>query len=403
MILLLRYTDHENKDEMTYLLLNTQTGLLSDKYLDLDDVNDILNSEIPIRGSYRRWADSETVRKWLAPRINTGEFDVYVDNKFTKLDEHTLKRMSEDRTDFTNTYSAQATTNSDNPAKQIKGKSMNTSTISKLVSSHVFRRVDNVVWDFMSGSIGFTTESGIVSLDMSDDDPQVVYNVFNTNMALPAFAMATQPEDIVIGDAIISLNEDRLLGFVVSKSGKKLRIMKPNGTSSEYTPPKTKFLTLNSGAMVVKNMMTLGGPNMQSLMPMLMMADSNKRDSMLPMMLLSGVASSNPTLLMALANEDKNISNLLPMLMTQNQSSNQAAINPMMLMMLAQEGGVDSSMLPMLYLLQTTQSQTPPNYVAERNPIKEEINDIKANLLELTRLISLLTDNKKPLTVYRRR
>ena len=157
-----------------------------------------------------------------------------------------------------------------------------------------FRRAENVVWDMMSGRIGYKTSNGeVVSLDGNETDgfsPSI--NPFgDMSVELPAFAQSTPLESVKVGDMIL---QDTKVGWVIEVKGKSVRLMRPNGDMNSFTPPKTQILDFGSGVMVVRSLVNMlpGGAGglggLQSmLMPMLMLGDGNMDlERIMPMMLM---------------------------------------------------------------------------------------------------------------------
>ena len=175
----------------------------------------------------------------------------------------------------------------------------NVNSVSNKLMDRFFRRVDNVVWDLMSGRVGVKTADGIVTLDGTGDDAQVSINLFDQfGVEVPAFAQNTPVDSLAAGDLIFS--GKNILGWVVDKNEKGgLTLMSPNGTRHGWKPPKVSLLGFDSGVMVLRslvNMMPGGGLNaMQGLlMPMLMMGGEDlDLDAMMPMMLLSQVGTGD--------------------------------------------------------------------------------------------------------------
>jgi hypothetical protein len=183
-----------------------------------------------------------------------------------------------------------------------------------------FRSVDNVVWDMMSGKVGFKTSSGICAIDLgavSEDkteapDAQVSVNPFEDfGMAVPAFAQSVPVDSIALGDMIFSSATNKVLGWVVKVQGKSFKLMKQEGTRSDWVPPKVQMLGFDSGVMVLRSLMNMlpGGASglgqMQNmLMPMMAMGMMGDGDSgggmdmkaMMPMMLMSqmGMGGAEP-------------------------------------------------------------------------------------------------------------
>lgn len=183
--------------------------------------------------------------------------------------------------------------------------------MNKTFVDRFFRPVDNVVWDMMSGKVGYKTNDGIVTIELNGineanteaDDCQVTINPFDDfGMELPAFAQSIPANSISLGDMIFSSSNNKVLGWVVKKSDKSFKLMKQDGTRSDWTPPKVQMLGFDSGVMVLRSLMNMlpGGQTglgqMQSaLMPMMAMGmlggdgDNDGLDlkSMMPMLLMS--------------------------------------------------------------------------------------------------------------------
>lgn len=162
----------------------------------------------------------------------------------------------------------------------------------------------------MSGRVGFKTNDGIVTIELNAvndaktdaEDCQVVINPFDQfGMEVPAFAQSVPIDSINLGDMIYSSASNKVLGWVVKKSDKSFKLMKQDGTRSDWTPPKVQMLGFDSGVMVLRSLLNMlpGGSTglgqMQSaLMPMMamgMLGDNESGDfdlkSMMPMLLMS--------------------------------------------------------------------------------------------------------------------
>lgn len=190
----------------------------------------------------------------------------------------------------------------------------------KAFMDRFFRSVDNVVWDMMSGKVGFKTNDGICSIELNAinedkteaEDAQVSINPFEDfGMAVPAFAQSVPVTSIALGDMIYSSSSNKVLGWVVKKNEKSFKLMKQDGTRSDWTPPKVQMLGFDSGVMVLRSLMNMlpGGQGqlgqMQGmLMPMMamgMLGDGENEGgmdmkSMMPMLLMSqmGMAGTDP-------------------------------------------------------------------------------------------------------------
>lgn len=183
-----------------------------------------------------------------------------------------------------------------------------------------FKSVEGVVWDMMSGKVGFKTNDGICSIELNAinedkteaEDAQVSINPFDDfGMAVPAFAQSVPVQAITLGDMIYSSSSNKVLGWVVKKNEKSFKLMKQDGTRSDWTPPKVQMLGFDSGVMVLRSLMNMlpGGQGqlgqMQGmLMPLMAMGmlddegTGNGMDikQMMPMMLMSqmGITGTDP-------------------------------------------------------------------------------------------------------------
>lgn len=214
----------------------------------------------------------------------------------------------------------------------------------------MFKSVENVVWDMMTGRVGFNTPDGIASIELGALDPanpneapeaQITVNMFEDfGMAVPAFAQSVPVDSITMGDMIYSSSAGKVVGWVVkrSDSGKSFKIMKQDGMRSDWVPPKTSMIGFESGVMVLRSLLNmlpggsagLGGMQgnimqmmmMQQMMQQMMGGDESSLDmkAMMPMMLMQQMAT--PTGAPAAAGSN-------PM----------AAMMPMMMMMGMAKGG----------------------------------------------------------------
>lgn len=162
--------------------------------------------------------------------------------------------------------------------------------------SRMFRKVDNVVWDLMSGKIGVSTSDGIAVLaGTSVDDYRVEKNLMDDfGVTLPAFAQSTPIADVKIGDIIFRNGADTSIAWIIETTKNGFKLMKPSGEMVNWVPPKVSVFGLESGIMVVRSLMSMvgGNSNLQSmqgsLLPLLMMGGDMDMESIMPMMLWSG-------------------------------------------------------------------------------------------------------------------
>lgn len=181
--------------------------------------------------------------------------------------------------------------------------------LGKKLVNKFFRKVDDVLWDLMSGHIGIKTKDGeIATLEGEGDDAVVTINPFaNFGIPMPAFAQNTPIADIKNGDLIY--NDKKVMGWVVSipkEGGKSFRLLRLDGTRGEWRPPKVASLGIDlSGAMVLRSLVnTLPGGGLGNLqgmfLPLLMGGgDFGDLEDMLPLVLmgqggmLGGTTSGN--------------------------------------------------------------------------------------------------------------
>ena len=150
-------------------------------------------------------------------------------------------------------------------------------------------------------------------------------NLFDEfGIAIPAFAQSVPVDSITLGDMIYSSSSNKVLGWVVKKNAKSFKLMKQDGTKTDWVPPKVNMLGFDSGVMVLRSLMNMlpggssGLTSMQSmLMPMMALgmmgegANNNNMKNMLPVMLMSqmgGMASADTT-------NPNPMTNMMPMIM----------------------------------------------------------------------------------------
>jgi hypothetical protein len=168
--------------------------------------------------------------------------------------------------------------------------------------SRMFRKADGVVWDLMSGKIGVQTEEGIATLEGEGDEAQVSLNLFDDfGMALPAYAQATPKNGVQVGD-IIYRGARNNIAWVIEKTEDgdkvKFKLMKPNGETASWNPPKVTMMGFESGVMVLRSLVSMLptgdkglGQLQNALMPMMLMGgmDGDGMDKLMPFLLMSQV------------------------------------------------------------------------------------------------------------------
>jgi len=204
----------------------------------------------------------------------------------------------------------------------------------KAFMNRMFRQVNDVVWDMMSGKMGVSTKEGIMTLDDSDtENPCVSLNMFDAfGMGVPAFAQNTPIDQVKAGDLLVGSKE--IIGWVVTVNdgGKSFQMLKPSGTISKWVPPKVQMLGFDSGVMVVRSLLNLlptgtgGLSQMQNMLQMMMfMGDGEVNfEKIMPMMLMSqmtapagGSDAANP------------MTQMMPMMMFMNMMKGDGGSNPM--------------------------------------------------------------------------
>lgn len=185
--------------------------------------------------------------------------------------------------------------------------------LNKSFIDRLFRQVDDVVWDLMTGTVGYKANDGITTIELgqlSDDkteapEAQVSVNPFDQfGMAVPAFAQSVPAASINLGDMIYSSASNKVMGWVVKKNEKSFKLMKADGTRSDWSPPKVQMMGFDSGVMVLRSLINMlpGGQSglggfQSSLMPLMamgMLGDSDGNSDggmdlkqMMPIMLMS--------------------------------------------------------------------------------------------------------------------
>lgn len=169
--------------------------------------------------------------------------------------------------------------------------------------NRLFRRADGVVWDLMSGKIGVQTDEGIATLDGTGEDARVNINIMDDfGVALPAFAQSTPLAAVNVGD-IIYRGARNNIAWIIAKNEDKgtFKLIKPNGETTSWAPPKTTMFGLDSGVMVLRSLAAMlpngdkGLGQMQNmLLPMMMMGGDMGGDGLeklMPIMLMSQMNS----------------------------------------------------------------------------------------------------------------
>lgn len=171
--------------------------------------------------------------------------------------------------------------------------------------NRLFRKVDNVCWDLMSGgSLGIITDDGIATCTGEGDDAQINLNPFDAmSVNIPAFAQNTPVDAVKIGDIMYNFDGSKC-GWVVEHKGKTFKVLKPSGERVTWTAPNTPMLGLGNGVMVLRSLTNMFGGDPVStgaFNPMMFMAmmggdedSSIDFDRLIPLMLMSQMGQTVP-------------------------------------------------------------------------------------------------------------
>lgn len=174
--------------------------------------------------------------------------------------------------------------------------------------SRMFRKVDTVVWDLMSGKLGVRTPDGdIATFEGTDtDSATITVNPFDDfGVAIPAFAQSTPAASVKVGDLIYKTGtRPAWITEVVDKpdGSKRFKTIDPTGTNGSWTPPKVSMFGLDSGVLVVRSLLSMfptsdGLTGFQnSLLPLLMLGGEGDSgldiEKMMPLMLMGSMGGS---------------------------------------------------------------------------------------------------------------
>lgn len=206
----------------------------------------------------------------------------------------------------------------------------------KLVDK-MFKKVENVVYDLTTNSIGVKKDDSVFSLVKDEDTYVISENILaDFAQAIPAFAKSVSVNDVKIEDLILD-SAGNPYGWVLKVNDKSLKVLKLNGTTSNVVPSKVGLLGSGQTVMVISSLMQSNG---QALDPMMLMMLSENSD-MLPMFMM--MQSQN-------ASTDNNQMNqLLPLLMmSKGKKGSSDEMMKMILMQQMMSGGNMNGMNPML-------------------------------------------------------
>jgi hypothetical protein len=191
--------------------------------------------------------------------------------------------------------------------------------------NRMFRRADDVVWDLSTGSVGIATKEGIATLSKSPgaESGQETYGISlnlidSFAMPIPAFAQSVPFSEVKRG--VIVHGASDVLGWVDEVKERQLKIIKPNGQITQWSPPKVETFGVQDGVMVVKPLLDFFGGN----------ADGVKglQSNLIPMMMMAQVSGNNSS--------DGVLNNIMPLLLFQQVSGGKADMSGMMPLLMMQ-------------------------------------------------------------------
>lgn len=206
----------------------------------------------------------------------------------------------------------------------------------KLVDK-MFKKVDDVVYDLTTNSIGVKKDGSIFSI-VKDENGSFLLSeniLADFAQAIPAFAKSVPVSDVKVEDLILS-SDGKPYGWVMKVNEKSLKVLKLNGTASTVVPSKVGLLGTGQTVMVVSSLMAQNGGAIDPMMLMMLGEDSD----MLPMFMM-----------MQQNTQDNNQMNqMLPMLMMMKNKGKGSSDEMMKFMMMQQmmNGGNMNGMNPML-------------------------------------------------------
>lgn len=217
----------------------------------------------------------------------------------------------------------------------------------------MFRKVQGLVWDLTTGQVGLKDTNGIYTLIQDGEGDTAAYGVSvnpfdSLGTALPAFATQTPIEQVDLGDIIVG--EREILGWVIEKRDRSLKLLDKNGMTKNYTPPKVAIVGAN-GVLVVKNLFNLAGGQQgmlglqNNLLPLLALGDDGSLDKLMPLILMQTMTQQPGAAAAPAAN---GFASMLPLLLlSKGGKGGLGDIDPMMLMMMS---GGGAGMNPMMLL-----------------------------------------------------
>lgn len=226
----------------------------------------------------------------------------------------------------------------------------------KNLMDRIFKKVEGVVYDMSTNSIGVKQNGSIFSVTKNEDGKwDLIENPIESFAAgIPAFAKAIPLDQVQPGNLILSQSGEPY-GWVTNVNPNTLRVLKPNGSCTNISPAKVNLLGQGKTVMVVNSMMSGGsidpmmllalkddGMDMSELMMFMAMSNNNTAQTAQPGATPAVNPMANMLPFMLLGNKDKgsgSSDDMLKMLamqgfMGQNNAQNPMGMDPMMLALL---------------------------------------------------------------------
>lgn len=188
----------------------------------------------------------------------------------------------------------------------------------------MFKEVENVVIDMTTNSIGIKRDGSVYTICKDEEGEYgLSENILEEMSAnIPAFAQSTPLDKVKEKDLILNASGD-VVGWVIKKMPKSLKVLKTTGHVTNIVPAKANLFGQGQNVMVVSSMM---GDNLQGSLPMLM----------------------------AMSDDESSMKEMIPFLMMSNSGQ---AMDPMMMAMMMSKGSGDNDMMKTMMMMQMMQGQ----------------------------------------------
>lgn len=203
------------------------------------------------------------------------------------------------------------------PSLKSNKENDNMSKIQNTIADSLFRKVDNVVLDLQTGSLGVKNGSATVTYrdGMMSENP---LNFFD--MEFPAFAMSTLLSDIKTGDIIVNA-EGKAIGWItdIYDTEGAFQVQNAEGMTTKYKP-STNTMMGGQRTMVVKNFFgDAGFGGIQGMMVPLMLMNGGSVDGNSEKMFQMLMLQSSGLFGGAMGGDNNNMMGMmLPMMMMKN-------------------------------------------------------------------------------------